>query len=64
MSSPRKITNRKFERMVEAAWERYFSSVPGTPESIEYLRMAVSMPLVPEYRDDAKKAGVREFGRP
>lgn len=58
------MTNRKFEGMVLASWERYFSSVPGTPAAIEYLRMAVSMPLVPEYRDDAKKAGVREFGRP
>jgi len=58
------MTNRKFERMVEASWERYFSSVPGTPEAIEYLRMAISMPLVPEYRCDAKKTGVREFRRP
>ena len=56
----KKLRKKTAEQIVEAAWERYFRSVPGTPEAIEYLRRAVSMPLVPEYFKHAQTTSVRE----
>lgn len=60
----KKLRKKTADQIVEAAWDGYFQSVPGTPEAIEYLRRAASMPLVPEYFKHAKTTSLREPERP
>lgn len=43
MSGPERATVKKLEKECREAWDRYLASVPGTPESIENLRVAIGV---------------------
>ena len=43
MSGPERATVKQLEKECREAWDRYLASVPGTPESIENLRVAIGV---------------------